>query len=783
MRHSYFLLLFAALFITGKASAQLLQPCASDEVRKRMIAKNPDLLQVEAAYEMQINAALKNINFDRVTRTTSTDESGNVTFWYDIPVVVHIIHDYNENQEYLSDNYIFQSVKDWNTVYAKQNSDTSEIIAPFKKWAGNPHIRLHLATIDPDGNPTKGITRRRSYLTYLGGDQAKFDDWAPASYVNIWSINQMSPANGFAAAYAYWPSEAASIPFWDGIIVLSSYVNYGGATGYKTINHEMGHVFSLYHPWGSTNDPAVACGDDLVDDTPPTMGHAEPGCRYDLPSSNQNSTYDSACARNYYKMYTDINGHDSLVNYPDTTNAQNIMDYTYCSKMFTIGQVARMHAALNSNLAGRSNLWDSTNLVMTGVKDASNNFVAIPDLKPIPAFAAVTSGLPSSTNYMNKVDYFTFPHTNVIFHNETWNDTLIGLTWNFSNGATIPTSASGAPISNNIITNSFSQPGWVDLKIIATGNNTGTDTAEWQNAIFVADSVGVNAETYIQNWQPTDDYLKWPNFNYYDNEFHWQLDTTVGFDDHYCMKYISFDRRLDPINYIYPVTGSPLGDFDDLFSVPVDLSSLGDTANLDFYYACASRSSNVADINDTLEIDYTVNKGASWQKLVILSRGSLVNNGAFATEFTPSGSIDWSPKTIGIPAAARTAYTTFRFRYWPHPGSDGIYSSGNDFYLDRINFSRSPAGVENVKLAGIDVAIVPNPTSGDAYVVVKDANNATARVVVTDITGKVVYTTSRQITGNDAQILIPRAAISVSGMYLVQTTTGNQSQTKKLVVY
>ena len=168
---------------------------------------------------------------------------------------------------------------------------------------------------------------------------------------------------------------------------------------------------------------------------------------------------------------------------------------------------------------------------------------------------------------------------------------------------------------------------------------------------------------------------------------------------------------------------------------------------------------------------------------MILSRGSLVNNGAFATEFTPSGSIDWSPKTIGIPAAARTAYTTFRFRYWPHPGSDGIYSSGNDFYLDRINFSRSPAGVENVKLAGIDVAIVPNPTSGDAYVVVKDANNATARVVVTDITGKVVYTTSRQITGNDAQILIPRAAISVSGMYLVQTTTGNQSQTKKLVVY
>lgn len=799
MKKSYSLLLFVILCIVGKTNAQLLQPCSHDEAEKRMIAQHPELAQAKADYDKQIDAALKKIDFSKVARTTGVDESGNPTFWYDIPVVVHIIHDYNESSsgEYLSDNFIFNALNDWNIVYAKKNADTADVIAPFKKWIGNPRLRLHLASIDPNGNPTHGITRHRSYLTYNGGDQAKFDDWQPTSYVNIWSINQMSVANGMAAAYAYFPSTGAAFPPADGIIALSSYIDAGGASSigtgssFKTINHEMGHVFSLYHPWGSTNNPGVACGDDDVDDTPPTEGHVEPGCQYSLPSSNPNSTYDSACARNYFKIYTSSTGIDSLVNYPDTTNAQNIMDYTYCAKMFTIGQVARMHAALNSNVGGRNNLWDTANLVATGVMDINHNFISRVDLKPIPEFAVTritNGGEPTALSYMNTVNYFMFPHIPAKFHNETWNDTLTSLTWEFSNGASTPIST-----SQGVFTNSFSQPGWVDLKMIPTGNNSGTDTVDWPQAVFVADSTGTPASGYFQEWEPNGDYAKWPYFNYYGNEFHWQLDSTVGFDDHYCMKYTGFDNRiiLDYTTgiFVFPNTGSPFGDFDDLFSVPMDLSAFSDSCNLNFWYAAASRSTNSADINDTLEIDYTTRSdlnsstGITWHTLTILSKGSLINNGAYITEFVPASALNWSPQTISLPAAARTSYTTFRFRYWPHTGSDATYSSGNDFYLDRLNFSRTPAVVNTVALSNLDVAVVPNPTNGDAYVVIKDADNVKADIIVTDIAGKEVFRTSQQLAGGEAHIVIPHAAIAVSGMYMVQTITGNQSQTKKLVVY
>ncbi len=790
-KNNFILLLVAIACFAGKSYAQVEHPCYTDEMRKRMIALHPEILDAEASYKVQIDNALKQIDFKKFARTTS-DETGNDTFWYDIPVVVHVIHDYNTS-DYVTDNSIFNAVNDWNIVYAKQNADTAEVIAPYKgdipnshvRYIGNPHIRLHLANIDPNGNPTKGITRRRSYMTYNGGETAKFDDWAPTSYVNIWLINTMSAANGNAAAYAHLPPDVTYIPFWDGIICLSSYLDHGGASSpgsgdsYKTINHEMGHVMNLYHPWGVTNNPAVACGDDDVDDTPPTMGHNGGGCQYSAPSSNQNSAYDSACATNYFKIYTAASGLDSLVNYPDTTNTQNIMDYTYCAKMFTHGQVARMHAAMNSSVAGRNNLWNPFNLQSTGVWDTSDHVLPRKDLKPIPEFVAKKSG----SGYMNTVNYFTFPGVNVTFINESWNDTVTATEWTFTGGAASPTVSSLASFNN-----SFTVPGWVDMTMKVTGNHTGDTTVEWKNAIFVADGTATSGDGYVQEWEPSGDFAKWPYFNYYNNEFHWQLDSTVGYDDHYCMKYVGYDSRVNTLTGQYALTGPPQGDFDDLFSVPVDLSSFNDTCNLNFYYSAASRSSSSLDVTDTMEIDYTTNQGSTWTKLKILGKSTLINKGAVADEYIPASASDWAPQTIGIPRAARTANTTFRFRYKPNVGAFTDFygnpvSTGNDFYMDRINFSRIPAYVSMIKLTNMDVAVVPNPTDGDAYVVVKDANGGTVKIVVADITGKVVYTTDAQINSSEANVVIPRSVIAVPGMYLVTATTANQAQTKKLVVY
>ncbi len=755
-----YLLLLATPLLFGTAKAQ--QPCGTDEMMRKMRAEHPELIQFEAEMERQIREGINKIDLGHAAKTTTTDQTDNENFWYDIPIVIHIVHDYNNyntstfSGDFVPDDFIFNAVKEWNVVFAKENADTSDVIAPFKKWIGHPHIRLHLATNDPNGKRTKGITRRRSYLTYSGSEQAKFDDWTPTSYINIWFINKMSAANNNAAAYALYPSAVTYIPFYDGVISLAEYMNKGS----KTIPHELGHVLNLSHVWGDNNSPGMACGDDNVDDTPPTKGHNPSGC-------SASAIYDTTCSSNYFKMALDAAGHLQLINYPDTNNSQNIMDYTYCDKMFTKGQSRRMHITLNSNIAGRNNLWDSTNLVATGA------MLPMPDLKPIPDFSinTITGG-----TYLTKNGNFVFPGKDVKFTNYTTNDTLTALNWKFENGSSVINSTS---LTN--FTQAFTEPGWVKLTMTATGNNTGDTSVSWDKSIFVANPTGTNAVGYLQEFNSDGDRDKWPMFNYYNNEFKWALSDYGVWDNHGIM-YKGFDERVTATSF--PITGSPKGDFDDFYSIPMDLTPFaGGPCNLNFHFTGASRSSSSASITDTLYIDYTTNKGTTWVSAAKIAKGELCNKGAMSTPYVPTSIMDWSPKTISLPASAITNYTTFRFRYMPGVSANGVVSSGNNFYMDRVNVSPWGAEASNLSPDKTSVSIVPNPTRGDAYVIVKDAFNTRAQITVTDITGKVVYITTQQIAGTQARIVIPASVISVSGMYLVQTLTGNQVNTQKLVVY
>ncbi len=797
-------ILFIGTICSGLLSAQQMQRCGSDEAIKHLSETSPAILRMQLEYYKQVESGLKKLDHRSALRTTDTTTTD--TFWYDVPIVVHVVHDYGS--EYLSDDEIFHNLDQWNKVYAGTNWDTSIVIAPFKKWVGIPRIRLHLATKDRFGNPTKGITRHRSYLTYNATDQAKIDDWPNSSYLNIWFTNGLQPVitptgTFYPAAYAYWPSQADGIPFWDGVICIYNYISTD-----KTINHECGHVFNLLHPWGANNSASAGlCADggtDYVDDTPPTLGHTS--C----------SLFDTNCAKNYFAIYPSVlsPGTDSLVDYPDTTNVQNIMDYSYCDRMFTKGQAARMHDALNSSTAGRVNLWSSTNLQWTGALDAR------PDLPPIPAFAA-TDSLELTAGHFNyslkaPVRYFIgtsdHPKARIRFLNESWNDTVSFVHWQFSNGALVgdittiadsiikDTTSDSAPSFfpssytwkyNSTVVNGFSQPGWVTLTLTATdtsgealGRAHSTTTTVFPNAVFVADPTGANPDYYFQEFTPVSDRVKWPTFNYYNNEFTWHLDSLHGYYDHYCMAYKGFDSRLDPENGIYPYTGSPSGDFDDMFSIPFDLSGYNDSmnCNLNFMYSGSSRSAT--EVNDSLIIQASSDGGNAWYTLAIMKSEILENKGAVSQNYEPSNLEDWSAMTVNIPNDSRNLrgnYILFRFRYCPGSGVAG-FSSGNNFYLDRINISPFPAAVSTIIPNKLQTSIAPNPATRNAFVIITNTTEGIAEISITDVTGKTIWQTSQLVHSGKTFIEIPEGTFAKGGVYIVRTSTNERESTQKLIV-
>ncbi len=79
---------------------------------------------------------------------------------YEIPVVVHVL--YNNANQNLSDEIILSQIEVLNEDFRRQNPDkdlTREIFLPV---AADAEIEFVLANVDPDGNPTSGITRTQT---------------------------------------------------------------------------------------------------------------------------------------------------------------------------------------------------------------------------------------------------------------------------------------------------------------------------------------------------------------------------------------------------------------------------------------------------------------------------------------------------------------------------------------------------------------------------------------------------------------------------------------------
>lgn len=260
---------------------------------------------------------------------------------YVIPVVFHVLH--TNGSENISDAQIKDEIDILNQDFRKQNADTIDIVAPFQGLAADCDIEFRLATRDPDGNCTNGITRHYDQNTNWTVNFANYIyTWDPTKYLNIYVVKSMPSG---MAAYTYLPGSVAAAA--DAIV--SEHGNIGSiGTGNpwssRVVTHETGHWFNLQHVWGSTNNAGVTCGDDGVADTPVTKGYT----------------------------WCSLNNTDQCTQgVPE--NIQNYMDYANCQKMFTYGQRTRMHNALNSQVGGRNNLWTPSNLMATGVVNPLSN--------------------------------------------------------------------------------------------------------------------------------------------------------------------------------------------------------------------------------------------------------------------------------------------------------------------------------------------------------------------------------------------------------------------------
>ena len=248
----------------------------------------------------------------------------------------HIVHD--NGDENIREEQIIESLLQVNEDFNALNPELPGVHDSFQSLISDVGITFKLAEFNPNGEPTTGINRIQSDLTYNGGNIAlkELVQWPPDQYLNIWVVYSSDGSNG--SAFAFYPADVVgSGSIYDGIVASYWAVGRTGtaiSAHYKILSHEIGHWANLMHTWGdgSSNQSASGCSfDDGVDDTPNTIGNS--GCNLESVSCESQD------------------------------NVQNYMDYSNCSAMFTEGQKTRMLAALYSSVGNRDNIWSDENII------------------------------------------------------------------------------------------------------------------------------------------------------------------------------------------------------------------------------------------------------------------------------------------------------------------------------------------------------------------------------------------------------------------------------------
>lgn len=301
--------LFIALSISVICKAQI-NFCGFDSFKETQAAANPLFKQQEA----EQNELIRNY-------IVSLPASGNkerVT--YTIPMVFHIVH--LGGPENVPDSNVVNAVNELNLRF--QNA------APYTDPTGNPvNIQFCLASVDPWGNPTTGITRDTSYQTdvsYTISPSGPVLDmteiislknvnrWCPATYLNVWVVRNSMTFSSYPA-----PNSSA----YDGIVGV-----YPFLTGGYVLSHEVAHYFNIYHTFegGCINFNCMLDGDHVCD-TPPQAGTGT-------------SCGTSSCATDM----SDTSGFNPFTS--DQVDLPNYMGSAPCPFSFSQGQAARMEAAL-----------------------------------------------------------------------------------------------------------------------------------------------------------------------------------------------------------------------------------------------------------------------------------------------------------------------------------------------------------------------------------------------------------------------------------------------------
>ncbi|NNF34196.1 MAG: hypothetical protein HKN68_08810 [Saprospiraceae bacterium] len=251
-------------------------------------------MEVDPEVEKMYSESFRKFNENKIFRSSSIPECGMF-----IPVHVVVVHPTGDTigeGANISLEHIQSQIDVLNQDFGLYNSNAGNTPAQFS--AENTGIQFCLASVDPEGNPTEGVTRYATDEIFDFGIVGPIYDtriaikkataWDRDHYLNIWvapTIGSDSDIIGFARVPTLFSHPDIDD---DGVNIKTTVFGgpgYGMQAPYnmgRTTTHEIGHYFGLNHIATKNN---TCSGDDGILDTPRQFrqnygcpSHPSPSC-------------------------------------------------------------------------------------------------------------------------------------------------------------------------------------------------------------------------------------------------------------------------------------------------------------------------------------------------------------------------------------------------------------------------------------------------------------------------------------------------------------------------
>lgn len=221
---------------------------------------------------------------------------------YRIPVVVHVLRNSNGTLGDISESMVESQIR-------ILNEDFLALAGTNGGQGTDIQVEFFLATLDPNGQPTNGITYSNN-TTWYNDSGTYYNElaWDPNRFLNIYT----NTAGGYLGYVPFLPQNGAVGSKADRVVI--NWTAFGdnspGGPPYhkgRTATHEVGHYLGLFHTFDNGCGSATACytsGDRICDTQPegsPAFGcpTGRTTCSDPDPVRNYMDYSDDLCMTNF----------------------------------------------------------------------------------------------------------------------------------------------------------------------------------------------------------------------------------------------------------------------------------------------------------------------------------------------------------------------------------------------------------------------------------------------------------------------------------------------------